>query len=82
MKADRKARQQELASNIRRSQLPDAAAVKELLGLLIDDVKDSLVTAAPSSFAQLQGEAQAFKRLLAMVTKEPPSIAPNRGIDQ
>jgi predicted secreted hydrolase len=72
---DKKARRVELASNIRRSQLPDAAMIKELLGLFIDDVKDSLVSSMGDETIRLQGEAQAFTRLLTMLTREPPTIA-------
>jgi hypothetical protein len=78
-KVDRKVRRSELASNIRRSTLPDAASIKELLGLLVDDAKDSLVDSKGDETIRLQGEAQAFTRLLTMVTREPPSIVPKQG---
>jgi hypothetical protein len=74
MRANRKPRQSELADIVRRSTLPDASAVKELLGLLIEDAKDSLVTSIAPETNRLQGEAQAFTRLLGMLTREPPSI--------
>lgn len=74
MRADRKQRQSELSRNVRQSTLPDAAAIKELLGLLVEEAKDSLVTSSGAETIRLQGEAQAFARLLSMLTREPPKI--------
>jgi hypothetical protein len=82
MKAERRARQKELASNIRKSMMPDAGAIKELLGLLVEDAKDSLVDSKELETIRLQGEAQALKKLLSMVTREPPSITPSEGGNQ
>jgi hypothetical protein len=69
-----KERRQLLASDIRRSQTEVASALKELLNLLISDVKDSLVAAEGIELTRLQGEARALDKLLTMVTKEPSSI--------
>jgi hypothetical protein len=69
-----KERRQLLASDIRRSQTEAALALKELLNLLISDVKDSLVAAEGIELTRLQGEARALDKLLTTVTKEPSSI--------
>lgn len=71
----RKARVQELASNVRRrTSDPTADAVKELLGLMVDEVKDNLVNSTGDLTLRLQGEAQVLSRLLGLLTKEPPKI--------
>jgi hypothetical protein len=71
----KKSRQQALAAEIRRSNDGNALAIKQLLGLLVDDAKDNLVSSVGETTLRLQGEAQALTRLLAMLTVEPPSIA-------
>jgi hypothetical protein len=73
---DRKRKLQDLAAEIRRSNDSKSLAIKEVLGLLVEAAKDSLVSSTGPETIRLQGEAQAFTRLLMMVSKEPPSIAP------
>lgn len=71
----RKAKVNRLASEIRgRATDPTAHAVKELLGLLLDDAKDNLVSSGGNQTLLLQGEAQALQRLIAQLTKEPANI--------
>lgn len=73
-KADRKVRVQELASDLQKSTAFEAAAVKELLELMIEDAKEALLDAQPGDFHKLQGEAQALRKLLNMVTRVAPTM--------
>ena len=73
---DRKARVQVLASDIQKSSAFEAAAVKELLALLIDDATEALVDAVPHDFQRMQGEAQALRKLHVLVTR--PALLRNR----
>lgn len=69
-----KEKRQQLASDIRRSQSDAATALKALLPLMLDEVKDSLVDAEGLELTRLQGEARAIKKLLTMITREPVAI--------
>lgn len=71
---DRKARVQDLASDLQKSTAFEAVAVKELLFLLIEDATEALVDAQPADFQRLQGEAQALRRLYGMVTRAVHSL--------
>lgn len=75
-KVDRKARVQDLASDLQKSSAHEAAAVKELLQLLIEDAKEALLDAQPADFQRLQGEAQALRKLHERVTRPAPVSAP------
>jgi hypothetical protein len=69
----RKARAAKLAADLYRSQLPEAQAIKELIGLLIDEAKDSLVDASGDDTLRLQGEAKALLRMQRSITTAPPT---------
>lgn len=71
---DRKARVQDLASDLQKSSAFEAAAVKELLTLMIDDATEALVDAQPADFQKLQGEAQALRKLHTLVTRPAPAL--------
>lgn len=75
-----KERLKELAKTVRQTGDASSAAIKQLLPLLIEMAKDSLVEAEGVELMRLQGEVQALKRLLASFTVEPVSIAkPQQG---
>jgi hypothetical protein len=74
-----KERLQELAKTVRQSNDASSASIKQLLPLLIEMAKDSLVEAEGVELMRLQGEVQALKRLLTSFTVEPVSIAPKQG---
>ena len=46
----------------------------ELLGILFDEAKDDLVTAAPEEFARVQGAAVTYRTLLNMLTRPNPAL--------
>lgn len=73
-KMDRKARVQELAGDIAVSSAFEAAAVKELLELMIQDATEALVDAQPADFQKLQGEAQSLRKLFTLVTRPAPAL--------
>lgn len=80
-KADRKTRAQELVHDLQRSTAFEAAALKELLELKLEDAKGALLDATPDDFQRLQGEAQALRKLHTQVTRPaPPSL--REGVDQ
>lgn len=68
-----KAPAQQLASDIQRSTSPEAIAVKEIARLLFEEAKNSLVTAQGDDLHRQQGAAQAFERLLKMLTRPSPT---------
>jgi hypothetical protein len=74
-----KERLRDLAKVVRSSGDASSHAVKELLPLLIEMAKDSLVEAQGIELTRLQGEVQALKRLYASFTVEPVSIAKAQG---
>lgn len=71
-----KERVNQLASDIRRSQNEASSAIKELLLLMLADMKDSLVSSSGLETVKLQGGAQTLERLHKLLTTEPPSIKP------
>jgi hypothetical protein len=72
---DRKARVQQLASDIRRAGDGSSHAIKELLALQIEQAKDSLIASGEGAETlRLQGEAQALTRLHELLTVTPVSI--------
>lgn len=50
---------------------PEVTALKSLLGLLLEDAKHKLVTAAGENLLWLQGEAQALQRLIRQLEEKP-----------
>lgn len=82
MRTDRKARVQTLAGDLQRSNSPEAHAVKELLQLLLDDVKDALVTTSGEGTLLAQGEAQSLTRTLTLLTRAPANIVRKMGDQQ
>lgn len=71
-KTKRKARVTDLSDELLRSNSREADMIKELVRLLIDDAKDSLVTFEGDGMHRQQGEARALIRLYELVTKPSP----------
>jgi DNA-nicking Smr family endonuclease len=67
-KAQREALLQELH---RRRDQPDVAAFLDLLGVMLDECKNALVTCPAEEFLAMQGEAQAYDRLIKLVARPP-----------
>lgn len=53
--------------------------MKQWLNMLLDEAKASLVTCSPTEFARLQGEAQAYKRMLDQMVRAPLNVPVERG---
>lgn len=66
-------KQREITEQLRQSLTPDARAVVQLIKLLHNDAKDSLVDAAGDDMLRMQGQAQHLKKLLQMLTVAPPN---------
>lgn len=64
-----KARAESLASDLQKSVAPEAQAAKELLGLLLEEVKHKLISSEGDQTLRLQGEARAFERLHTQLTR-------------
>lgn len=67
----------ELAKQLREAaarQVPEARAVIELVRLSVDELKESLVSAAGDDMLRTQGAARQLQKLLKELTTEPPSI--------
>lgn len=69
----RKARLERIADELYLATSREADIFKEMLGLLIEEAKDNLVTAQDDALLRHQGEARAFIRLFEMVTTQSPT---------
>lgn len=78
MMKDRKVRLQELQSELQRSTSIEAAMVKELLALQLDEAKDSLLSHTGDDLIRAQGGAQAVNKLLLGVTRPAPAMQQRR----
>lgn len=68
---DRKARVDNLAKELRlRIASFEVTTMIELLAYRLEDVKSNLVSCSPDDFARLQGEAQAYDKLLKQITRQ------------
>ena len=73
---DRKAKRGELLRAFQaRKGHPEYQVVVDLVEGLLEDTKQSLVTAAPDQFMLKQGEARAYDTLLKMLTR--PALPAN-----
>lgn len=72
---DRKARVNQLAADILRSNDGSSIAIKEILALLLEDAKHNLVESQGETTLLLQGEARSLTKLLRMVSEMPTNIA-------
>lgn len=69
MSASTRARVLELTRLLYQAQqLPELARVRELVGLLLAQVREELVEVSQDNFLKKQGEAVALKKLLAMMS--------------
>ena len=66
---DPKVRIQQLTSDLQKSTAPEAHSARELISLLIERTKHSLVFAEGDIATRLQGEAQALIRLHTSLTR-------------
>lgn len=71
---DRKKRIDLLAADLVRSHSQDVLAVRELLTLLVEDTKDSLVMSTGDDTVRAQGVAQALIKLRRLVSEAPMRI--------
>ncbi len=74
---DSKSRVADLLKQLReaaRMQDPSARAVVELVKLLGDDAKDSLVMSADNDMVRAQGAARMLRKLHTDLTTTPPKI--------
>lgn len=70
---DRKARQERAAKELHeRRGTHEVHTTLELLNLLLEGAKNNLLTCEPNEFIRLQGEAQAYDKLIRLITR--PSI--------
>lgn len=46
----------------------------ELLNLLLEAAKNNLLTCDPNAFNRLQGEAQAYDKLIRLITRPSPNL--------
>lgn len=69
-----KQRTQEISSELQKSISPEAKLVKELVGLLFEDVKHNLISMQGDDLLRQQGAAQLLQRMLRELTKPSPVI--------
>lgn len=74
MRTERKARQQSLADELQRSVSFEAIQIKELIGLMLEEAKDSLMSATGEDILRQQGAARGFSRLQDLLTKPAPKM--------
>ena len=65
---DRKAKIDELQTNIARGTSPEVKLMLELWDLLLEDVRDRIVAAEGSDIPRLQGEARFLERFSKQMT--------------
>ena len=58
---------------------PAARAAVELVRLLMDEAKDSLVTTSGDDMLRSQGAARMLTKLHTLLTREPPQIQKKTG---
>jgi len=71
---DRRSRVKQLGSDLQRSTHKEADAIKELLGLQLEEAKDNLIAARGDDIARSQGEALAITKLLTLITRPAPQM--------
>lgn len=65
-------RARKLATDLYKSISPDAAAVKEMVGLLLEDAKNNLLQQTGDDMLRTQGEARAYAKLHKDLTTASP----------
>lgn len=76
----RKERLHRLESELSKSSNLETDQARELVGLLLEDAKDALVSSVGEETLRLQGEAKAFKRLVDKLARAAPPPAPSRPV--
>lgn len=74
-----KERQTELAAQVREAlgrQEPIAQSAVELVKLLVEEAKESLVSATGDDMLRIQGAAQRLQKLYRQLTINPPTARP------
>lgn len=75
----RKAREHQLVKQLYLARgTHELMAVGALLGLLLEEAKDRLVSSNPQEFMKQQGKALAYDELLRMLVRGKPEIPPKR----
>lgn len=71
----RKAKQESLVRNLQeRRGTADVHMMLELLDMLLEGAKNNLLTCVENEFNRLQGEAQAYDKLIRLITRPSPSL--------
>lgn len=60
-----------LAAELQQSPALEADKVKQMVGLLYEDMKDNLVSSSGEDMLRKQGAAQAYRSLLHLLTRSP-----------
>lgn len=74
MKPTRKDRVSQLVGDLQKSTAYEALAIRELVGLLFEDTKHSLVSSEGEATLRLQGEARALDKLYKQLTRPSPVV--------
>lgn len=67
-----------LASSLQASTAPEAQQVRQMIGLLLEDVKHNLISAEGDTLIRLQGEARLLQKLYEQLTVKRAEL-PVRG---
>lgn len=71
---DNRKRIAELYGALHKSQAPEAAAAKQLVDLLFEEAKRKLVSSDGNDTLRIQGEAQAFERMIIGLRYPSPTL--------
>jgi len=72
MIASRRKQIETLAGELRRRrEAPEVHSILSLLTLAYEEAKEALVTSTGETVARAQGEALAYKKLIALLTRDP-----------
>jgi hypothetical protein len=63
----------EITNQLRRSNAAEGRMLVELIGLMLEDARSSLVRAVPEEFQRIQGGAQVLDKLYKALTVTPPT---------
>ena len=73
MEPNSRTRTTEITNQLRQSHATEARMLVELIGLMLEDARSSLVRAAPEEFQRVQGGAQLLDKLYKQLTVTPPT---------
>lgn len=73
MEGNSRTRSTEIIAHLRTSNAAEARMLVELVGIMVEESRTSLVRAMPEEFQKLQGATQMLEKLYKNLTTTPPT---------